>query len=249
MKVVKQTKNLQTKSGKFKKFFLINFLFLISFMFSFNSGETPVNAQSFGSDFSNTAYVYSVRDRGRMELINEVKLYMHQIAPDSKLDPEFLVLKCLEYDMDIAFVVAQGILESHLGTKGLAVQTNSVWNVGTYDNGEIKYRYSSVNESIEPYLKLLKDKYLINISVKGDTIYKDLNHLLQDRGYKNLKGERYATASSYENSLRKIMIQINMDTNIQMYQQVVTLSDEKILAYFGPIEKEIVPDLKEIAMN
>jgi len=238
MKVVKQTKNLQTKSGQFKKFFLINLLFLISFMFSFNPGETPLNAQSYGSDFSNQMYVYSVRDRGRMELINEVKLYMHQIAPDSQLDPEFLVLKCLEYNMDISFVIAQGILESHLGTRGMATQTNSVWNIGTYDNGEIKYRYSSVNESIEPYLKLLKDKYLINISVKGDTIYKDLNHLLQDRGYKNLKGERYATASSYENSLRKIMIQINMDTNIQMYQQVINLSDEKIIAYFGPRESE-----------
>lgn len=249
MKVVKQTKNLQTKSGKFKKFFLINFLFLIILMFSFNSGETPANAQPLSSDFSNTSYVYSVRSRGRMELINEVKVYMHRIAPDSKLDPEFLVLKCLEYNMDITFVVAQGILESHLGTRGMATQTNSVWNVGTYDNGEIKYRYSNVNESIEPYLKLLKDKYLINITAKGDTIYKDLNHLLQDSGYKNLKGERYATASSYENSLRKIMIQINMDSNIQMYQQVITLSDEKILAYFGPIENEIKSDLKELAMN
>jgi len=243
MKVVQQIKNLRAKSRGLKKVFLINVIFLASVL-SYNQGETPANAAQPIDDSS--IYINSVRERNKNELINEVRTYMYQIAPNTKLDPEFLVYRCLDYNMDISFVLAQAILESHLGTKGKAVETNSVWNVGTYDNGEIKYTYPTQNESLEPYLQLLKDKYLINITVQGDTIFRDLNHLLQDRGYKNLKGERYATAVGYENSLRKIMIQINMDTNIQMYQQVISLSDDKILAYFGPIEKEI---MKPLAMN
>lgn len=142
----------------------------------------------------------------------------------------------------IRYRLAQGILESHLGTKGIAKTTNSVWN-GTYDDGQILYTYGTPNESIEPYLALLKDKYLMKITSNGDTIQTGLHTLLDDRGYKNMHGNRFATARGYENALRKIIIKIDLETSISMHQSIANLKKEEILAYFGPINN------KELAMN
>jgi flagellum-specific peptidoglycan hydrolase FlgJ len=179
-------------------------------------------------------YVSTVKSRAEKQLVYQVDSFIHTIAPTCKLSPEYLVKKCLEYDIDISFVIAQGILESHLGTRGMAVQTNSVWNVGTFDNGKIIYTYNDPNESLEPYLILLREKYLIRLTSSGDTISKDVYHLIHDKGYVNLKGKRYATAYGYEASLRKILVSINLRTSISMYQSVINLSDDKILACFAP---------------
>jgi hypothetical protein len=177
-------------------------------------------------------YVESFQEKFRIKLIQEVQGYITKIAPDSKLTPEYLVSKCLDYDTDIVFVLSQALLESHFGTRGKAALTNSVWNVGTYDNGKILYSYETPDESIEPYLQLLKDKYLINITEKGDTIYKDLHHLVQDRGYINYQGKRFASARGYEDGLRKLMIKIDMETSISFYQDILSLERSQILAYF-----------------
>ena len=112
------------------------------------------------------------------------------------------------------------------------MKTNSVWNVGTYDNGKVLYRYKDPNESLEPYLKLLSEKYLINVTAKGDTVYKDLYHLVQDRGYKNVKGYRFASTRNYENGMRKLMLRISMETYIDFYQQIIEMPDEQIIAFF-----------------
>jgi flagellum-specific peptidoglycan hydrolase FlgJ len=182
-------------------------------------------------------YINGVKSRVYDQLLLEVKTFMNETAPDSKLDPDFVTSKCLEYDMDIVFVLAQGILESHLGTKGKAKETNSVWNVGTFDDGTIRYTYRHPNESMEPYLILLKNKYLITITAEGDTIYKDLHHLIQDKGYKNLKGKRYATARGYEEAMRSLIVQIDMKTSISFYQDLYNMPKTDILAYFAPSER------------
>jgi len=125
--------------------------------------------------------------------------------------------------------LAQGMLESHLGTKGKAKETNSVWNVGTYDNDRILYRYKDPNESIEPYLELLKKEYLINITSNGDTIYKDLHHLVEDKGYINYKGNRFSSAIGYENSMRKLIIKIDMETSIRFYQSIMQMTPDNLI--------------------
>jgi flagellum-specific peptidoglycan hydrolase FlgJ len=183
-------------------------------------------------------YAETVKQRAEDQLIHEVDSFIKKTAPKCKLSSEFLVKKCLEYDIDISFVIAQGILESHLGTKGLATTTNSVWNVGTFDDGQIKYTYKTANESLEPYLILLKEKYLIRLTAKGDTISRNIYHLTKDKGYVNLHGKRYATAVGYEAALRKTLISVNLQTSISMYQSVIKLSDDRILAYFAPEVKD-----------
>jgi len=179
-------------------------------------------------------YVDELKTKMKTELIKEVQTYITNLAPNSRLTPENIVNKCLEYDTDIIFVLSQALLESHFGTKGKAAQTNSVWNVGTYDDGQILYRYEHPDQSLEPYLKLINDKYLITVTTKGDTIYKDLGHLVEDRGYTNYDGRRFASARGYENGMRKLMVKIDMETSISFYQDILKLSEGQILTFFRP---------------
>lgn len=180
----------------------------------------------------NSLYISKVRNYSEERLIQEVDSYMKSIVPTEKLNATLLVQLCSKYEIDITLVIAQAILESHIGTKGMAVQTNSVWNVGTYDNGIIHYTYKDPNESIEPYLKLIKERYLIKITVKGDTLQRDVRSLIADRGYVNYEGKRYATSPTYENLLRYWLIRVQMDSKIKLYQDIKTLPDEDILGFF-----------------
>jgi flagellum-specific peptidoglycan hydrolase FlgJ len=168
---------------------------------------------------------------------------MKSIAPTEKLNAALLVELCSKYEIDITLVIAQAILESHIGTKGRAVETNSVWNVGTYDNGVIHYTYSHPNESIEPYLKLVKERYLIKITARGDTLQREVKNLIADRGYVNYQGKRYATNPTYENILRYWLIRVQMDSKIKLYQDIKTMPDADILGFFVPQEEQPMDSL------
>lgn len=126
------------------------------------------------------------------QLSEEVQQYITSVAPASNLRGYALVEECERYDVDICFVLAQGEVESHFGTKGIASKTNSVFNVGAYDglsSGEIagNYKYNYPNESIEPYLKLLNTRYLVG-KVEQDLMKK----------YVDINGKRYASNQNYE---------------------------------------------------
>jgi len=228
------------KWGFHLKGFFRKILVLITILLFFNITNTTPGLTSNDIKYivyqpsEEEMYVNNLKTKMKIELIKEVQTYITNLAPNAKLTAEYVVNKCLEYDTDIIFVLAQAMLESHFGTKGKATITNSVWNVGTYDDGQILYRYRSANESLEPYLKLVNEKYLISVSIKGDTIYKDLGHLLQDRGYINYRGARFASARGYENGMRKLMVKIDMETSISFYQDILKLSEIEILAYFNP---------------
>ena len=132
----------------------------------------------------------------KSELVNAVQNYIDSIAPTSDLRASILVDGCEKYSIDIKFVLAQGEIESHFGTKGLASKTNSVWNVGAYTDmtlSEIlkKYKYAHPNESIEPYLKLLSTKYLV----------KDVEEGLLNN-FVDIHGNRFAEDKHYEERLR-----------------------------------------------
>lgn len=228
--------NLLTKSFKIKR--SIKILILSFFFLNFTIGSFPVAEPHNTLEIKNEKeiYVNSVYERTNYKLVKEVNDYIKRVAPKSKISSKLLVNICQKYDLDIIFVLAQGILESNLGTKGLASKTNSVWNVGSYDNGRILYRYNHPNESIEPYAKLLHEKYLM----LGDSIEvndKNILHLLQDRGYINYQGRRFATARRYEPCIRNIMIKIDMETKISLYQGILEMKEDEILAYLGPLEK------------
>lgn len=140
----------------------------------------------------------------------EVDNYIKSIAPISKLSGKDIVEKCLEYNIDIIFVLAQGQIESHYGTTGTARKTNSVFNVGAYDghsaNKQNKngFGFNDPNDSIEPYLILLTNEYLVN----GKTEYDLMNN------YINYLGMRYASNNNYERMLKSIYNKIKKTTNI-----------------------------------
>jgi len=229
--------NLQGFVNKIKKMKMsrvLIILYVLGTLFLFNVGaifperdEEPIVTETVDSLFVEVEnYPLVVRERLHDELVNEVRMFINRMAPSSKIDPDKLVTLCQQYDIDITFVLAQGLIESHFGTKGKAAQTNSVFNVGTFDNNVILYRYKNPNESIEPYLKLLQNDYLVKRTLK---------QLLNNGGFINHDGKRYASAPFYEQSLRTTISSINIETSIKMYQDVMNLSDEKILAYFGPV--------------
>lgn len=179
-------------------------------------------------------YVNYIKQQSLNNLISEVDVYIKQNFPKSKITSKCLVKNCLKYNIDITFVLSQGIIESHLGTLGRAKQTNSVWNVGTFDNGKVLYRYKTADESIEPYLVLLKRDYLIIIKKsynKIDTIEKSIPYLLS-KGFHNTKGHRFAANKHYEKKILEIMETINNNTSISMYQSLVKLEGKKIANTF-----------------
>lgn len=214
----------------------------IAFMFINVLNTTPGDSLNATQDYKlnpEQIYVESLKEKMRVRLVQEVGYFIESQAPASQLSPDHLVSKCLEYNVDIIFVLSQGLLESHFGTEGLAARTNSVWNVGAFDNQrpKDKYWYKTQDESLEPYLQLLTRDYLIHIVQRGeavDTIYKELQDLIEDRSYVNYAGKRFASARGYENAMRKLMVKIDMGTSISFYQEVLKMPDSQILAYFKP---------------
>ena len=167
---------------------------------------------------NNEINIIEYTDSVKTQLINEVDTYINTIAPSSKLDGEIVVDMCYEYNVDIAFVLAQGQIESHFGTTGTARKTNSVFNVGAYDGYSVSkqrangFGFSHPNESVEPYLILLTNNYLVNGKTINDLMVSYINYL----------GMRYASDTRYEYMLRYVYNKINSKTNINsLYNEYI----------------------------
>lgn len=208
-------------------------IFIAFILMFLNIGAKSPLLSSQKSASDSNVYPISVRQRVHEQLVTEVQLYIQSIAPKSKLNADTLVTLCQKYEIDITFVLAQGLIESHFGTRGRAAgvpskkipPTNSVFNVGTYDDGKIIYNYKTQDASVEPFLTLLKTHYLTN---------KTITQLLRDGGYKSKDGYRYATSTTYEYNLREAMRKIMMGTKIGVYQGIINFNDEQITAFFAP---------------
>ena len=148
-------------------------------------------------------------------LVNEVQNYITTVAPSSNLRGYAIVEECEKYNVDICFVLAQGEIESHFGTKGIASKLNCIFNVGIYDNKtaeeiESKYQFYCPNESIDPYLKLLTNKYLIN---------KTEQELM--RKFVDIDGKRYASDPEYEVKITNKYKNIMENTKINEYHDMM----------------------------
>ena len=144
----------------------------------------------------------------KAQLVDEVQNYINTVAPTSDLRACALVDACEKYNIEVKFALAQGEIESHFGTKGLAIKTNSVWNVGAYDDRSYfdiinTYKYSHPNESIEPYLKLLYRNYLTDEAEAG-LLKKLVDH----------NGNRFASDKNYEEKLSYKYKYISNNTKI-----------------------------------
>jgi flagellum-specific peptidoglycan hydrolase FlgJ len=141
----------------------------------------------------------------RNQLAIEVDNYISSIAPKANIDAFLMVDLCWQYGVDIRFVLAQGHIESHFATKGTAARTLSIFNVGAYDGHSATrqkrngFGYSDPNDSIEPYLQLITNEYMVNGKTEID--------LMQN--YVNRLGMRYASNPRYERMLRSVYKRIS----------------------------------------
>ena len=152
----------------------------------------------------------------KIQLTREVQAYIDKVAPTSNVRGYAIVDECEKYNIDICFVLAQGEIESHFGTKGLGSKFNNIFNVDVHDkvknqkDMKKKYIYKYPNQSIEPYLQLLTTKYLVN-KLESDLLIK----------YVDINGSRYATDIDYEAKLRSKYNSIVDNTNIVKLQGMV----------------------------
>lgn len=183
-------------------------VFIIMFYFACNC-SIKANAHT---SINNKHTIDNQLNELKLKIATEIDSYMDYIAPKNKVNSVLLFELCDEYNIDVRFAMAQAQIESHFGTKGTAAKTNSMFNVGAFDGHSAArqkrngYGYNTVNDSIEPYLKLLKKNYLVN----GKTI----NHLMIN--YVNKHGMRYASSTQYEKMLRGTYNRINKTTKLDI---------------------------------
>lgn len=145
----------------------------------------------------------------KCSIVHEIDNYIQTVAPSSSVNGLAIFEACQEYDVDIIFVLAQGQIESHYGTTGVAAKTNSIFNVYAYDGRSADdmnkrgHGYDHPDKSIRPYLKLLTEQYL-NGKTEKDMFKK----------FTNINGQRYATDTGYENKLYNTYQKIDSATNI-----------------------------------
>lgn len=137
------------------------------------------------------------------EKVDAVRSYMKYALENQKykyenlrLSPESLVLASIENDFDLPMMMAQAHQESCFGMTPRARRTNSVFSVGSYDDGTDLYTYKTQDDSIQPYIDLLKKSYMVNGKTELD--------LLKPRAFVNFRGNRYAGDPNYEAHVRNI---------------------------------------------
>lgn len=159
------------------------------------------------------AYVHRLEskyDAAREALAVEVDKYINTVAPNADIDALNLIDLCGEYNVDLRLALVQGHVESHFGTKGTAARTNSIFNVGAYDGysaaKQIKngYGYKHPDYSVEPYLRLLTTKYLVDGKTEEDLL----------ENFVDSAGHRYASCTTYESMLKQKWDKMDSIANI-----------------------------------
>jgi len=112
------------------------------------------------------------------------------------LKPETLVKASIEKHFDLPFLMAAAHQESCFGATPRAQRTNSVFSVGSWDNGKNTVTYPDPNDSVEDYIDLIQGKYLVN----GKT----LNDLMTPGQFTNGAGKRFASDKNYENKIKSL---------------------------------------------
>lgn len=147
----------------------------------------------------------------KADLVDITQHYIDSVAPNSGLRALILVENCEKYGIPISFTLAQGEIESRFGTTGLAYRTNSVWNVGAFDDytlNDIQHKFDNPNDSVNPYLGLLVNNYLPSKSIED---------LLEN--FVDINGNRYASDPHYETKLKSKLDYIKEHYPIDDLQQ------------------------------
>lgn len=142
----------------------------------------------------------------KFNIVREIEVYIHSVTDEHNLSALELLNGCDKYNIDVRLAMAQGQVESAFGTKGLASKTNSVWNYKAYDGCKLDNvpSYKHPNLSIDPYLKLIRQKYLGNTRTEQDLL----------DNFTDVNGKRYASNELYEKELKLAWGKINNDTKL-----------------------------------
>ena len=164
------------------------------------------NKDSIKNDSINKIKVLKLRQDSVKEiLIDEVDRYMRRITPRfNRQLPRELVNHSLKYNIDLSFMIAQTQIETTFGTAGAGRECSrrSLFGVAARS-------YSSYQEAINDWCKLLRKSYL----VRGRTE----QHLMKN--YITGSGYRYAGARNYEIELSKTYRSIINSTRINNIQK------------------------------
>lgn len=150
----------------------------------------------------------------RADLVQCIDSTIRVYAPVTCMNGIEILRQCEEYGIDIFFVLSQAHLESHFGTKGMAAKTNSVFNVYAYDGHDFNKinkngKYTHPDLSITPYLKLLKNRYLVDGKTEMDLM----------NNYVDVNGNRYASSPEYEVNLTNMYHRyITNETLVKRFQ-------------------------------
>ncbi len=143
------------------------------------------------------------RKRIHEKKVEEVENLMRFVAKENGRDPEtiqlsaeHIVTMCERYNFSLPLLLAQAHIESHFGTTSRARRTNSVFSIGSYDDGRNVYKPSSQNESVENYILTIQRYYLAD---------KTVDELIKNGGFVNIRGQRYASDKNYELKIRQTM--------------------------------------------
>lgn len=154
-------------------------------------------------DHAKDVEIPQIDTTGFADKVKDVTKYMEKALANqgytmnsTRLKPETLVSASFETGFDLPFLLAAAHQESCFGATPRAQRTNSVFSVGSYDNGTNTKVYSDPNDSVLDYIDLLKRRYLVN----GKTIF----DLLKPGAFVNNIGKRYASDMNYENKIRKL---------------------------------------------
>ncbi|GEM_PF-7073425 len=144
----------------------------------------------------------SATDANFVKKAEALKSYMEMAAKNQNYDPETIQISpeamieaCNQTGFDLPLLIAQAHLESCFGLTPRAKRTNSVFSVGSYDNGKNAATYATQNDCILPYIKLIQGKYL-----NGKTV----DDILKPGAFVNGLNKRYASDKSYEKKVRNI---------------------------------------------
>lgn len=141
--------------------------------------------------------------------ISSVQNYIDKTSKGKSRVSAKEVIRCsYKYDLDIFLMLSQGQWESHFGTEGRALKTNSVFGVGAWDNGVTINKYNHPNESVEPYAKKVSEFYIRERSVE----------LMLNTGFTTINGKRYASSLDYERNILNMIAKIKRVTNIKKYK-------------------------------
>lgn len=181
-------------------------------MFSYGTPETKSDLDE------NELIQYSDSlEIAKMELVKEIDAYIKQNSKNSRMSGVVITDMCIKHNFDIPLLLSQAHLEGHFATRGRTKTTGSAFGVGLYDNGVNKFKFSDPNDSIEPYIFVVKNNYICD---------KNIEDLLR-KGFTNKNNQRYASADGYAKKINGIRNKIKRNTNIDsLYIVCVNLSNK-----------------------